>query len=449
MGRAQKNHPRPSHSNGVSDAPAAMKPTRARTYIQLGMAVVIAVLFVMMAWPENRSTDHMRPGQNATKPTSTAPASATPVQTAFKVEPKTLDELLALPVDQLGQVDIARINLLCAVGLPGAEPVDPDGLEHALATLDQWAKRVAKETDRHLYRVTDPRFAEHYRRSEAYYRAEMLLQVLQEDLGIKYDMTAADNFAFNDSRVAFIHGMIPTPDQSVADTSGGTCASMPVLYTAIGRRLGYPLKLVTTNSHIFVRWDGQEHAKSAWHQRFNIEATCTGFLSYRDEYYKTWPVPITESQVQANGYLLSLAPKEVFALFLAARGHCAIDNRQPAFAARCYENAHRYDSVRPCYQGWFLDAAMRCNYRPGTPALAMILDRKKQLYVSRMRQHPTGQSRPGMPSDVTHPFDVTYPRRIGAWRPQPMKTNKSHLPSPVTPVYDGTGPINQSMGNQP
>jgi hypothetical protein len=34
------------------------------------------------------------------------------------VEPQTLSELLDLPEDKLARVDIARMNLLCATGLP-------------------------------------------------------------------------------------------------------------------------------------------------------------------------------------------------------------------------------------------------------------------------------------------------------------------------------------------
>src|SRR3990172_4735469 len=73
---------------------------------------------------------------------------------------RTLDALLAMPPDRLATVDIAEMNLLCAVGLPGAEKLDVD---HALATLDRWAARVASETDRHMYRVHDPKWAESYR----------------------------------------------------------------------------------------------------------------------------------------------------------------------------------------------------------------------------------------------------------------------------------------------
>ncbi|HUU23520.1 MAG TPA: hypothetical protein VM389_13390, partial [Phycisphaerae bacterium] len=261
------------------------------------------------------------------------------------------------------------MNLLCAVGLPGAEKLD---VGHALATLDRWAARVASETDRHLYRVHDPEWADSYRHSEAYLRATFLVQVLYEDLGVRYNLSARDSFDFDDCRVAFIHGMIPAPGQTLTDTPGGTCASMPVMVTAVGRRLGYPLRLVTTKAHVFVRWDGQGHSNPAWRERFNIEVT-NGFSSYEDDHYRTWPFKLSDYEVHANRYLLSLTPAEEFAEFLAARGHCGLDNGRVAFAARCYENAYRHDTTRPAYRAWFVDAATKSGYKPVTPSLAELL----------------------------------------------------------------------------
>ena len=62
---------------------------------------------------------------------------------------------------------------------------------------------------------------------------------------------------------------------------------MPVLYIAIGRRLGYPLKLVTTKAHLFIRWESAT-------DRFNVEATGRGMNRYDDEHFKHWPFPVTE-----------------------------------------------------------------------------------------------------------------------------------------------------------
>ncbi len=290
---------------------------------------------------------------------------------AFTRKAKSLAALLTMTPEQLAEVDIAEMNLLCATGLPGAETLD---IDHCLATLDKWAARVRAETDRHLYRAHNPKWAEQYRNSEAYLRASFLLQVLQEDLDIKYDMTARNNFAFNDSRVAFLHGMIPASGRTTAETPGGTCTSMPVMYVAVGRRLGYPLKLVTTKGHFFVRWDGDDHPNPAWRERFNIEGTGQGFGSFADDYYKTWPLKTTDHEVRFNRYLISLTPREELAQFLAARGHCAADNRGLSLAARCYEDAYLCDPTRPCYRAWFAqtDPVMIPSVRKGNPSATAL-----------------------------------------------------------------------------
>jgi hypothetical protein len=80
-----------------------------------------------------------------------------------------------MPVEDLGRVDVVRMNLLCAAELPGAESLD---LEGSLGQLDRWAECVRHETERHLYRLGDPRYASFYHGSEPYFRASFLLQVL-------------------------------------------------------------------------------------------------------------------------------------------------------------------------------------------------------------------------------------------------------------------------------
>jgi hypothetical protein len=129
-----------------------------------------------------------------------------------------MHRLFTVPPEKLAEVDIAEMNLLCAEDLPGAEHIDVD---RCLAKLDEWASKVRFETDRHFYRVIDPRYADHYHHSASYYRAEMLLQTLQEDCGVKYNPQRIRDVDFANSKDLFAHGMID-------DTNGGTCASMPV-----------------------------------------------------------------------------------------------------------------------------------------------------------------------------------------------------------------------------
>jgi len=157
----------------------------------------------------------------------------------------SLNRLLGMTREELGGLDIARMNLACAEGLPGAEGLD---VAQCLSRLDDWAQRVRCETQRHLYRVTDPRYADQYRKSESYFRASMMLQVLQEDCGVHYNKQRVRDVDFKNSRDLFLHGL-------VGGASGGTCVSMPVLYVAVGRRLGYPMRLVLAKAHVFARWD--------------------------------------------------------------------------------------------------------------------------------------------------------------------------------------------------
>ncbi len=420
VGRGQSKTQRRDKTQQASSAP------RARRVLNIVLMLALVGLVGGIIWSQSRERTPEIPSRADTALVLPIASVSTPtikLHTTFTVEPKTLDELLALPIERLGEVDIARMNLLCAAGLPGAEKLDVD---HALATLDEWAKRVAFETDRHLYRVTDPRYADHYKQSEARFRAEFLLQILQEDLGVKYDMSAANNFSFKDSRVAFIHGMIPSPGSSMTDTPGGTCASMPVMYVAVGRRLGYPLKLVTTDAHIFARWNGKDHPNVKWRERFNIDGAGHGFSSFEDDYYLTWPHKVTKHQAKVNGYLLSLSPAEEFSLFLAARGHCGMDNNQNAFAARCYENAYRYDTTRPCYRSWFMKAALPGNYRPSTPILAQLLQQKRKAQTAFARPSLDGMQ---MPSQMV----MDLPNAPHASKPHGFTQHQPGVPQPTTP----------------
>ncbi len=194
---------------------------------------------------------------------------------------RTASDLLKLRPGELQGVDIARMNLLCAQGLVGAEEMN---ITQSLATLDEIAARVQSETKRHLYRFQ--RNPAEFENSEGYFRMIMLAVVLAEDFHVKYapnkiksaaEAHLGDGF-FGNAEDVFLYGLTGPKRQ-------GTCSSLPVLQVAVGRRLGYPLKLVTTKGHLFVRW---EDAK----ERFNIEAAGNGVNRFSDDYYRHWPLAI-------------------------------------------------------------------------------------------------------------------------------------------------------------
>lgn len=275
-------------------------------------------------------------------------------------KPGTLAELLAVPAAQLERIDIALINVLCAEGLPGAGGLDPRGI---LSTLDAWARRVDSETARHFYRFQ--RNPSEFSNSEGYFRALMLVVVTQEDFGVRYNPARIADPAspepndvfFADSRDLFLHGI-------ASPRAMGTCISMPVFYAAIGRRLGYPIRLALAKNHLFARWEGRAQG-----DRFNIETTSRGLSTPGDDHYATWPYPMTDQEVRSGRYLRSLAPAEEFSVFLQTRGHCL------RAAGRTGEAMAAYRQARSRAPNWpehdlFLAAAARSAAPIGAPLQA-------------------------------------------------------------------------------
>jgi hypothetical protein len=332
---------------------AAVSPStfsRSRHIIQLAIFIMLVGTVVWLA--RDRSAD---------TPDTQARAEAGSAPTSYY-------DLLAMTPEQLAEVDVALMNLLCAEGLPGAEDLDIPAI---LSKLDEWADKVRQSTERHLYRVTDPRHAEHYNHSEARLRAEFIVQVLQEDCGVRYNPDRIYEPDFSDSRDSFLHGMLPGAD-------GGTCASMPVMYVAIGRRLGYPRKLALAKQHVFCRWDdGQE--------RFNIDGATNGGINYpADEYYRTWPKPISDAEMKTGEFLKSLTPEEELATFLLARGMCLYANNRHAENRASLAEAHR---LMP--ESRTLILALRSSLIGNAP---------RPLQLSQQRYEPWND--PALPTDV-------------------------------------------------
>jgi len=285
-------------------------------------AVVVSVLvlgggfLVSRVWPlQNHKSTAQRSKQDA--------SGFTP--------PKDLNELCQLTTNQLAHCDIALMNLLCTERLPGTENLNiPESLER----LDGIARHVKAETERHLYKFRE-RPGE-YENSEGYFRIMMMVTVLQQDLGIRYnperirlplaEPEPTENF-FADPKDVFIHGLIK-------EKGTGTCSSMPVFLVSVGRRVGYPLKLVRAKGHLFARWDEGDRS-------FNIEGTSVGFVSHPDSYYRNWPFSFTAEEERTESYLKSLTPTQEFATFFNIRGGCCLASSDLAFATGAFAQAFK------------------------------------------------------------------------------------------------------------
>ena len=191
-----------------------------------------------------------------------------------------IEGLLKMTGVELARFDIAEVNLVCAAGLPETENLNVD---RYLATLDQWAEAVRYDTVRHMYKFD--RSPAGYENSEAYFRLLSMTTVLQLDCGVKYNSESIRDVDFSDPKEQFIHGII--------DGDGGTCVSLPILWVAVGRRLGYPMKLSTAIGHLFARWDDPVTG-----ERINFEAAGNGMVTHPDDYYETWPREMSPKQIE-------------------------------------------------------------------------------------------------------------------------------------------------------
>ena len=251
----------------------------------------------------------------------------------------SLHDLLRLASEKFRDVSVLRANLLCAEQLSARNPEDVVASE---ALVKSWAQHVKAETARHLYRYQQ--HPAEYENSPGFFRMLMLAVVLAEDYHIHYDPsrvgspgTAEDHDGFfSDPDSVFLTGLLG-PDRK------GTCSSMPVLYVALGRELGYPLSLVSTKGHLFVRWEGDG-------ERFNIEATGHGLNRFDDDYYRHWPFEITSEEEQAEGYLRSMSRAEEVAAFLSIRGMCFSEAGKMQQAAEAFEAATRLSPYCASYK---------------------------------------------------------------------------------------------------
>ena len=98
--------------------------------------------------------------------------------------------------------------------------------------------------------------------------------------------------------------------------------------------LGYPLKLVTTKGHLFVRWEDAR-------ERFNIEAAGQGVNRFSDDYYRHWPLEVSAEEILTDGNLKSLSSAGELAVFQSIRGMCLKEARRYGDAADSFREAAR------------------------------------------------------------------------------------------------------------
>ncbi len=94
-------------------------------------------------------------------------------------------------------------------------------------------------------------------------------------------------------------------------TRKGNCVSMPLLFVALGEKLGLELTLSTAPQHLFVKWTDRATGKT-----WNLEAT-SGAGATRDQRYRE-QLPMTDAALANGVYLKTLSRQEALATIATA-----------------------------------------------------------------------------------------------------------------------------------
>jgi hypothetical protein len=273
-----------------------------------------------------------------------------------------MDWLTLVRHPNLAAVDLVVADAAVSAGLPGMEGIDHE--EH-IRRVD----RMAASCRNFIERVT-PHFRQgrgDYPDSEGQFRVQAMVTHLQRDLGVRYHPERRSEDSVFRPEDTFLYGIL--------FGQGGTCGSLPTLYAAVGRRLGYPIKLATTKGHLFCRWEGAE--------RFNIEAAGRGVSFYPDEHYRTGRFEMPPQTISVCGYLQPLTPREEVAGMMCQRAECWTQERTYGEAVISYAWAHELDPRRMQHEFLFKqairswDEALRNDIPPYFPRIeATIRERQ-------------------------------------------------------------------------
>jgi hypothetical protein len=201
------------------------------------------------------------------------------------------------------------------------------------------AVRVKTEKSWRVFRLKPSEFQD----SENVFRVFMMEHVLRMQYGVKYDPLVADitasgkKWISDDSTEIFIHGVL-------SEKRTGTCSSLPTFSIAIGRRLGYPLKLVRVPNHTFFRWDDAT-------EKFNHQHTDCGGEIKTDEFFYGFPRKWNQEDFAMNArtkvWLHSLTPMQEVSKFLCNRTLVLRDTERFEEGLEAIAAAERFDPTNP------------------------------------------------------------------------------------------------------
>jgi Transglutaminase-like superfamily len=201
-------------------------------------------------------------------------------------------------------IDVGMASYLVAADLPAFRNLSPEQYNQ---TLNDLADRTAaimtfgQRDQPFIYERPDPNWYVYT------YASTMIgLGMDYPEVFKKFELSPGETTSmFADERNVFLPGLL--------ETGKGSCISLPMLYLAIGQRLGLPVHLVTVGKHTFIRWEDD-------HIRLNIETTITNQVAVteNDEGYLKME-GLTRGELQGTDTLRNLTNREVVGILFHAR----------------------------------------------------------------------------------------------------------------------------------
>jgi hypothetical protein len=237
------------------------------------------------------------------------------------VQHMTALDLASMTDAQLARVDPLVMNLIVARGIPALEHLD---INRYAKIVDDWATRIdAANKSAEPYSKGEPAYLVS---REFWMAGGMAVMLAGPAFGIRY---TRETLTPGKPEQQFVHGVI--------DGKRGTCATMPVLYMAIGHRLGWPIRAVVSRDHMWARWDdGVPPGRGG--KRFNLEATNASskggegsFASLTDDEYAAW-LGTPREVIESGSDMSSLTPRQTLGVFLQGRAGYWIERGEPGKA---------------------------------------------------------------------------------------------------------------------
>ena len=317
----------------------SLPPAQKQSDISLTRGAFLFLLGVVLTCFTLTTVDGLRLSSESPAPTAAASRNDSC---------RTVWQLLALPDDELEQVDIVELNLAVAREIPGKENLDITKYQRI---VNQWTGEIKSRipaNQQAFYRTPNE-----WQNDIRFFRLTQVAGYLNEVADIDYieDQKKVTEIRYTDPADLFLDGLI--------DEREGTCGNMPALHVAICRRLGWPVSLASVAAHSVCRYDDGEVV-------YNIETTDTdhgGMVAAATDEQLLTRFNLPPRATTQGSDLKRMTARQMLGFFISLRARHFADTDRTDLADRDYALAR---SLIPDHRRTYMasmDAALKTGHR--------------------------------------------------------------------------------------